>query len=393
MKPAHRIKLAGLMADKKTRLIFDIIQQDIKEPQILFVGGCVRDSLLGREVSDIDLATILPPEKIAALLRKSGIKVVPTGLDHGTVTAIIDGMAFQITTLRRDVATDGRRAVVAYTENWMEDARRRDFTLNSLLCDIRGNIFDPLGRGIDDLEKRKIVFVGEAGERIREDYLRILRFFRFQAWFGSGKMDADAVSACHKHRAGLKTISKERVTDEMLKLLRSPDPLRSLSVMKENRILPGLVAKSAPLIYFKQLKKIQNINFETLGFVILSGFSSAGTRRIAKELRLPNRTIKQLDTAIFFLKTFKEITPHSQKLLLYRAGVETAEIILISRMLIDGKNAAQITAALKEFYKIEMPVLPVTGRDLIAKGMKQGPEIKTALDKIERLWIRNGFTV
>ena len=393
MKPVCRIKLPHEMKSAAVARLFTIIQGVHKEPRILFVGGCVRDCLLGRAVGDLDLATILPPDEIMNFLKVAGIKVVPTGIDQGTVTAVIDSIPFQITTLRWDVETDGRRAVVAYTDDWGEDARRRDFTLNTLLCDIKGRVFDPLGCGIDDLQKGRIVFVGEAAERIREDYLRILRFFRFQAWFGKGKMDGRAVQACRAHRGGLKTLSTERVTEEILKLLRSGNAARSLSVMADNRILPQLVRPELNVTYFKQLKKLDKKYFETLGLIILASFSCSGSGRIVNNLRLPNRMIKQIDSIFSLIKEFRTVTPLAMTLLLYKTDRQTAEIVLISRLLIQGKTAAYIIKKLAEMSAIDKPILPITGRDLIARGMKEGPEIKKALLKAERAWIKNGFTV
>ena len=392
MKPVCKIKLTHEMQSAAAAQLFAIVQGAHKEPRILFVGGCVRDCLLGRAIGDLDLATILPPEDIMKMLTMAGVKVVPTGIDHGTVTAVIDGIPFQITTLRRDVETDGRRAVVTYTDDWVEDARRRDFTLNTLLCDIKGRVFDPLGCGIDDLEKGRIVFVGEAAERIREDYLRILRFFRFQAWFGKGKMDGRAVQACVANRGGLKNLSIERVTEEILKLLRSGNAARSLSVMADNRILPQLVRADLNIEYFKQLKVLDKNYFETLGLLILANFSHFGARRIEKHLRLPNRIVKQMDSICSLLKEFKKVTPDSMGLLLYRTDRQTAEIVLIFRLLRDAKTAAYINKKLAELALTEKPVLPISGRDLIARGMKEGPEIRKALLKAERAWIKNGFT-
>ena len=191
-----------------------------------FVGGCVRNTLMARPVTDIDIATTLTPDEVTAALRAAGLKAVPTGAAHGTITAVAQGRPFEITTLRRDVETDGRRAVVAFTDDWAEDAARRDFRLNALYADRRGRIFDPTGSGLADLRAGAIVFVGDAETRIREDALRILRFFRFLAWYGRGEPDAAALAACEALRDLVTGLSAERVAKELLALLAAEDPRR-----------------------------------------------------------------------------------------------------------------------------------------------------------------------
>src|SRR5579872_7361897 len=190
---------------------------DAKAP-IRFVGGCVRDALLGRAVQDVDVATPLRPEATMALLQKAGIKAIPTGIDHGTATAVIHGKHFEITTLRKDVSTDGRHATVAYTDDWKEDAARRDFTINALYLSPDGELFDYFN-GARDAKEGHVRFIGNAGERIREDYLRILRFFRFYAWYGKTEPDKEALTACTEAANNIGTLSGERVQQEMLKLL------------------------------------------------------------------------------------------------------------------------------------------------------------------------------
>lgn len=182
-----------------------------------FVGGCVRNALLGQPVADIDIATKWEPDEVTRRLLKANVAVHPTGIEHGTVTAVANNQPYEITTLRRDVSTDGRHATVAFTTDWTEDAKRRDFHVNALYCDLMGDLIDPTGRGISDLREQKIAFIGDADTRLKEDYLRILRFFRFNAWYGSGQLDVEGLSACLRHRAGLETISVERIWSELKK--------------------------------------------------------------------------------------------------------------------------------------------------------------------------------
>lgn len=209
-----------------------------------FVGGCVRNSLLGQPVDDIDIATRLRPEQTMAALKAAGLKAVPTGVEHGTVTGVSERRPYEITTLRRDVETDGRRAVVAFTEDWAEDAARRDFRLNALYADAAGTVFDPTGGGLEDAAAGRIVFVRWAETRIREDYLRILRFFRFYAWYGRGEPDAVGLAACAKLKGGMAQLSAERVSKEMLKLLTAPDPRAAVRAMAETGVLAQVLPQA-----------------------------------------------------------------------------------------------------------------------------------------------------
>ena len=211
-----------------------------------YVGGAVRDELLGFPVSDVDLATRIRPEEVVERLKSAQIKVIPTGIDHGTVTAVSDGQLVEVTSLRRDVSTDGRRATVAYTDDWKEDAARRDFTINALSADpATGEIFDYFG-GLDDLEARHIRFIGDPLQRIAEDHLRILRFFRFHARFGSGEPDAAALDACTARANDLMALSRERIADELLKLPAMPDPAPTLGIMLQRGILKPVLPEIEP---------------------------------------------------------------------------------------------------------------------------------------------------
>src|SRR6476660_1608652 len=210
-----------------------------------YVGGAVRDDLLQLPVSDVDLATRLQPDEVVTRLEKARIKAVPTGIEHGTITAVSDGQPFEVTTLRRDVATDGRRATVAFTDDWKEDAARRDFTINALSADpVSGEIFDYFG-GLDDLEHRHIRFIGDPFQRIAEDHLRILRFFRFHARFGSGELDSEAIEACTARANDLMALSRERIADELLKLLNVACPARTLAIMLDRSILKPVLPEIA----------------------------------------------------------------------------------------------------------------------------------------------------
>lgn len=226
--------------------------------QAFLVGGCVRNALLSQPVADIDIASDAVPERVMQLGRAAGLKVVPTGIDHGTVTVVVAGEPHEVTTFRRDVETFGRHATVAFSTRVKEDAARRDFTMNALYADAEGHIVDPLGDGIADLRARRVRFVGDADARIREDYLRILRFFRFHAWYGdaSAGMDADALAACAANAAGTETLSRERLGHEMRRLLAASDPAPAVAAMQATgvlaRILPGAEARAlGPLVHLE----------------------------------------------------------------------------------------------------------------------------------------------
>ena len=224
-----------------------------------FVGGCVRNALLGEKVADIDIATQLTPTQVAVILRTADIAVHPTGIEHGTITAVADGQPFEVTTLRRDVETDGRRAVVAFTEDWAEDAQRRDFRMNALYATLEGALFDPTGGGLADIRSRRIVFVGDAETRIREDYLRILRFFRFNAWYGRGWLNAEGLGACGRLKTGLSAISSERIWSETKKLLAAPDPVPALSAMEHSGVFAQLYPEAHGLDLLRTLVGIESV--------------------------------------------------------------------------------------------------------------------------------------
>jgi poly(A) polymerase len=208
-----------------------------------FVGGCVRDAVMGRNVGDIDCATPAKPEEVVALLEAADIKAVPTGLAHGTITAVIDSKPFEITTLRKDVACDGRHAEVEYTDDWQQDALRRDFTMNALYCDAHGEVFDYTD-GVDAARAGRIQFIGDAEARIREDGLRILRFFRFFATHGLGAPDTTALKACAAHKAMLADLSGERIQQEMLKLCAAESPYAALEAMQQGDVLAALLPQA-----------------------------------------------------------------------------------------------------------------------------------------------------
>ena len=347
-----------------------------------YVGGAVRDDLLSLPVSDVDLATRLQPDEVVRRLEAARIKAVPTGIDHGTVTAVSDGQPFEVTTLRRDVATDGRRAIVAYTDDWKEDAARRDFTINALFANpVTGEIFDYFG-GLHDLESRNIRFIGDPLQRIAEDHLRILRFFRFHARFGSGAPDAAALEACTRRANDLMALTRERIADELLKLLDVADPSRTISIMLERGILKPILPEIEPrrVADLKALvasERTAGIEAEPLRrLVALLPRDPAIAEEIAVLLKLSNKSRKRMACA-----AVAELAS-SPRALAYRVGTECA----VDRLLLAGEiDAAQSVVSWK------VPRLPIGGGALIARGLSEGPIVARTLRAIEDGWVEAGF--
>jgi len=347
-----------------------------------YVGGAVRDDLLKLPVSDVDLATRIEPDEVMKRLEKARIKAVPTGIDHGTITAVSDGHPYEITTLRRDVTTDGRRATVAFTSDWEEDAARRDFTINALFADVRtGEIFDYFG-GLDDLQARRVRFIGDPLKRIAEDHLRILRYFRFHARFGAGAPDPAALDACTARANDLMALSRERIADELLKLLGLPDPAPTVGIMLERGILKPVI----PEITAERLDDLHAL----IATEDSAGLPADGLRRLAAllppeavvadsvavRLRLSNKARKRL--ACVAVRDVGDVA----EALAYRVGTDCA----VDRLLLAGEPQAAAKIA-----SWRPPRLPIGGGALIARGLPEGPIVARTLRKIEQRWVDAGF--
>ncbi len=348
-----------------------------------FVGGCVRNALLGVPVSDIDIATNARPEKVMALAEAGGLRVVATGVEHGTVTLISDGLACEVTTWRRDLETDGRRAVVSFTNDVLEDARRRDFTMNALYCDRQGKVLDPLGQGLADLKAHRVRFIEDAENRIREDYLRILRFFRFYAWYGDASvgMDKEALAAISSLIAGLETLSRERIGHEMLKLLAAPDPGQALASMSLtgvlSQVLPGTSAEIVPVL---------------VAYENSIGAAPDALRRLAAlgriegvqaQLRLSRAQAKRLK--LLFLGVESTEKP---EVLAWRHGADLARDIVLLRAAMlgqpmpDNLDARLERGAVQKFPIRACDLAPLTG---VALGER--------LKQLEARWLESGFSL
>ena len=355
-----------------------------------FVGGCVRNALIGAPVADIDIATTLKPEETDRAIRAAGLKAVPTGIAHGTVTAVSERRPFEITTLRRDVSTDGRNATVAFTDDWAEDAARRDFRLNALYADREGRVFDPTGEGLADAAAGRIVFVGDPGTRIREDYLRILRFFRFFAWYGRGEPDAAALEACRALAPGMGRLSAERVSKELMTLLAAPDPRVAMAAMAGAGVLAEILPEAEPGPLFDaavELSPDPVIRLMTLFPVDERLVRDASTR-----LRFPNSTRDRLAaSAAAWPSVGLTTTDPDVRAAVYRHGGRAVADAVFRRWAETpaAADSAHRLLALAEGWR--PPRMPVGGRELARLGVAPGPETGRLLKAFETGWIADDF--
>lgn len=347
---------------------------------IRWVGGAVRDTMLGLPVKDVDAASPLIPQQVTERLEAAGIRVVPTGIAHGTVTAVLPGGAVEVTTLRRDVSTDGRHATIAFSTDWREDAARRDFTINALYADPRTlRVFDWFD-GLGDLAARRVRFIGDARQRIREDHLRILRYYRFQARFGSA-LDAEAEEACAELAPMLKGLSRERVAMELLNLLGLPDPSPTLARMVQRSVLEIVLPEMAPdgaeaVAELVKQEHIQGIAPDPLRrLAALLPPDPKIAEQAAARLRLSTAQRKRLSLA-----AGREAEAGDPRALAFHLGKEGA----IDRLLLCNADAS----ALQDWC---IPVFPLKGGDIVRRGIAAGPEVARLLKAVEARWVGEGF--
>ncbi|MUO80093.1 CCA tRNA nucleotidyltransferase [Agrobacterium vitis] len=385
--------------------VFALLNADGGEVRV--VGGAVRNSLLGEPVGDIDLATTLVPSEVTARAEAAAIKAVPTGIEHGTVTLVIGGKPFEVTTLRRDMETDGRHAEVAFGTDWQVDAERRDFTINALYATASGEVIDPVG-GLADLQTGTLRFIGDARLRIAEDYLRVLRFFRFFAWYGRGRPDADGLRACAAARDELHRLSAERVWSETKKLLSAQDPGRALLWMRQSGVLtailpetekwgidaiPGLIATQTAL------------NWQPEPLLRLAAMVPDNPERmkgLAERLKLSRAEAEFLQRFATAPKIKDDMADLALDRLLYRQDkpgivAQLKLSLAAARAKAEGDTASMAASArwfrlLQRAQAFEKPVFPVTGSDAIAAGLAPGPEIGRVLTTLEDSWVQANFT-
>ncbi|TDH34389.1 CCA tRNA nucleotidyltransferase [Pseudohoeflea suaedae] len=393
--------------DKALRRVFDLLNADGGEVRV--VGGAIRNSLMGEPVGDVDMATTLTPDEVMARARTAGIKPVPTGIDHGTVTLVVEGRGFEITTLRKDVDTDGRHAEVAFGTDWQADAERRDFTINALYAAADGRVLDPVG-GIADIQSRTIRFIGEAEKRIAEDHLRILRFFRFFGWYGGGRPDAEGLKASVRDRESLGKLSAERVWKEMKALLKAPDPGRALLWMRQTGVLtfllpetekwgidaiPGLIQvendhgwSPDPLLRLMTMLPPDRVRLEKLAQRLK--FSKAESQRICDWAMATPPQPATAGTALDRL-----MYRHGREAIIDRLKIAMASVKVRAA---DAQEAAmsemaRLSALLKRAEKWTRPILPISGKDLLDAGMTPGEEVGQRLRLAEDKWVESNFAL
>jgi poly(A) polymerase len=352
-----------------------------------FVGGAVRDALLGRPIGDIDIATPATPERVIELLEKRGIKVVPTGLAHGTVTAIAGTPPrhFEITTLRRDVETYGRHARVAFDADWAADAARRDFTINAIFLAPDGMIHDPVG-GLADLRARRIRFVGDPATRIAEDVLRLLRYYRFEAWFGTGNGDPKARLACRAAAHLLPSLSAERIVQELIKLLETPDPLPVLQMMQEDGVLAVILPEAQRLDRLRQMIAIEPEADPLRRLAALIEVGAAGAIAVAERLRFSNAWRDRLRGLAPPWAVDPRANGRAQRQALYRLGAgrySDIALLLAAEGAISGERLTELLALARNWIP---PVFPLTGHDVTRLGIRPGEKVGKLLDAVHDWW-------
>ncbi|WP_313593054.1 CCA tRNA nucleotidyltransferase [Agrobacterium cavarae] len=384
--------------------IFSLLNADGGEARV--VGGAVRNALMGLPVGDIDMATTLPPQDVVERAKEAGIKAVPTGIDHGTVTLVVDGEGYEVTTLRRDVTTDGRHAEVAFGTDWKEDAKRRDLTINALYADASGEVIDLIG-GLADIETKTVRFIGDAATRIAEDHLRILRFFRFFAYYGSGRPDADGLRASARAKDKLSTLSAERVWSEMKKLLSADDPSRALLWMRQ----AGVLAQILPETEKWGIDSIHGLvaTEQALGWkpdhmLRLASIIPPDAERVtalSSRLRMSKNEAARLDQWAKAPAVDPSLAETALDRLLYRQGVEGVKTRLklaLSSARADmsaGEAAmqkiAKLSTLLARAEKFDKPSFPISGADVLAAGLPAGPQVGEVLGELEAAWVDGNF--
>lgn len=384
--------------------IFSLLNADGGEARV--VGGAVRNALMGLPVGDIDMATTLPPQDVVERAKEAGIKAVPTGIDHGTVTLVVDGEGYEVTTLRRDVTTDGRHAEVAFGTDWKEDAERRDLTINALYADASGEVIDLIG-GLADIETKTVRFIGDAATRIAEDHLRILRFFRFFAYYGSGRPDADGLRASARAKDKLSTLSAERVWSEMKKLLSADDPSRALLWMRQ----AGVLAQILPETEKWGIDSIHGLvaTEQALGWrpdpmLRLASIIPPDAERVtalSSRLRMSKNEAARLDQWAKAPAVDPSLAETALDRLLYRQGVEGVKTRLklaLSSARADmsaGEAAmqkiAKLSTLLTRAEKFNKPSFPLSGADVLAAGLPAGPQVGEVLGELEAAWVDGNF--
>ena len=385
---------AAWLADKSLQHVMSVL--DGKDGRTLIVGGTVRNALMGIPVSDVDLATELQPEEVVRRVEAAGLKAVPTGIAHGTVTVVASGKPYEVTTLRHDIETDGRRAKVRFTDDWAADASRRDFTINALYLTMGGVLVDPLG-GASDILSRRVRFIGNADDRIAEDYLRILRFFRFSASFAESGLDPEGLAACIRGRNGMLGLSAERVHQELLKLLAAARPLDAVTALCDTGIFSLLAAGVPHLMPFARYLDIEHehaLSGDALRrLCILACVVTEDAERLGVRLRLSRAEEKRLAASV---SGYRDVRPFMSALDakrgIYHAGPEAwRDRVALAWCRSPQANDERWSSLYDLPSSWSAPALPWSGKTLAAQGIKEGPGMGRLLKQLEELWISADF--
>ena len=388
------LELPDIMRTDAVRAVFNALEARGGQGCVRFVGGCVRNVVMGHAPSDLDMATQLLPDETEEALAAAGLKSVPTGKGFGTITAVIDGEPYEITSLREDVETDGRRAVVSYTRDWALDAQRRDFYLNALYADGLGQVYDPTGHGLHDARAGRVRFIGEAEQRIREDYLRILRFFRFTAGYGRS-IDAVSLDACVALKGGMERLSGERIWQEMTKTLALPDPMPAFDAMQRTGLMPQVVpgwrltGEGVP-----ELKAMvgQTDDAERRWLALVDaglGLKPEAVEALRARLKFSTRVHDRMVAAGQVADLLASDEDPVFNRLIYRFGLEAVADAISLIAAHQGRSADLVLGLLAD---IAVPTFPLRGADLIARGLTAGPEVGQRLKQIETEWVNNDFS-
>ncbi|ESQ76818.1 CCA tRNA nucleotidyltransferase [Asticcacaulis sp. AC402] len=389
-----RIDLTESMKAPGIRTVFAALEALGGKGCVRFVGGCVRNALLGVPGSDLDLSTQLAPDETEAALSAVAIRHVPTGKDYGTITAVINGESYEITSLRQDVETDGRRAVVKYTTDWVKDAERRDFYVNSLYADIEGEVYDPTGLGLHDIAERRVRFIGEAEVRIREDYLRILRFFRFTAGYAR-EVDPVSLEACIALQSGIDGLSGERIFSETMKTLALPSPLMAFEAMQAGgilgRILPGWRVTGERLPELAAMIGLSDDPERRFMALTDSGHGLAGDdiRAFQARLKFSQAICERLIAAGEVVSRLEDARAGDVARLIYHYGRSAVEDAVLLVAAYDGGHPETLLRLIGE---LDVPRFPLKGADLIARGLTPGPAVGQKLKQIEAEWLAADFS-
>ena len=395
---------ADWLGDKHLQKLLAALKQGGEEARV--AGGAVRNALIGHPVADIDIAATTVPEETIRRAEAAGFKTVPTGIEHGTVTVVAGGKPYEVTTLRADIETDGRRAKVTFGRDWKADADRRDFTINALYAEADGTVVDLVG-GIADIEARRLRFIGDAEARIREDYLRILRFFRFFAWYGDGRPDAEGLKACARLKDGLARLSAERVWSELKKLLSAPDPSRALLWMRQAGVLTAVLLESEKWgidAIHGLVKAGKDLGWATDPMLRLEAIvppDAVRMKTLGERLRLSNDEADRLRHWALTIAPDAKVTETELAKKLYygdRDGyldrIRLALAAARTRAVEDDQammEAGGFSRLLNFTLKWEKPVFPVKGADLTGLGASPGPKLGATLKNLEREWVESGF--